>query len=32
MTLAVPRALFALARDGNLPRAVAAVQPRWHTP
>jgi len=32
MTLAVPRALFALARDGFLPRAVAAVHPRWHTP
>lgn len=32
MTLAVPRALFALARDGFLPRAVAAVHSRWHTP
>lgn len=32
MTLAVPRALFALARDGFLPRALAAVHPRWHTP
>ena len=32
MTLAVPRALFALGRDGFLPRAVAAVHPRWHTP
>jgi APA family basic amino acid/polyamine antiporter len=32
MTLAVPRALFALARDGFLPRAVAAVHPRWRTP
>lgn len=32
MTLAVPRALFALGRDGFLPRGVAAVHPRWHTP
>jgi APA family basic amino acid/polyamine antiporter len=32
MTLAVPRALFALARDGFLPRPLAAVHPRWHTP
>ena len=32
MTLAVPRALFALGRDGFLPRAVAAVHPRYHTP
>ena len=32
MTLAVPRALYALARDGFLPRAVAAVHARWHTP
>jgi amino acid transporter len=32
MTLAVPRALFALGRDGFLPRQVAAVHPRWHTP
>jgi amino acid transporter len=32
MTLAVPRALFALARDGFLPRQVAAVHRRWHTP
>lgn len=32
MTLAVPRALFALARDGFLPRQVAAIHPRWHTP
>jgi APA family basic amino acid/polyamine antiporter len=32
MTLAVPRALYALARDGFLPRAVASVHPRWHTP
>lgn len=32
MTLANPRTLFALARDGFLPRAVAAVHPRFHTP
>jgi amino acid transporter len=32
MTLAVPRALFALGRDGFLPRGIAAVHPRWHTP
>jgi len=32
MTLAVPRALFAFARDGFLPRRVAAVHPRFHTP
>ncbi|HSU14459.1 APC family permease [Longimicrobium sp.] len=32
MTLAVPRALFALGRDGFLPRQLAAVHPRWHTP
>jgi len=32
MTLAVPRALFALARDGFLPRGLAAVHPRWRTP
>ncbi len=32
MTLAVPRALFALARDGFLPRRLAAVHPRFHTP
>jgi APA family basic amino acid/polyamine antiporter len=32
MTLAVPRALFAFARDGFLPRPVAAVHPRFHTP
>ena len=32
MTLAVPRALFALGRDGFLPRAVASVHPRWRTP
>ena len=32
MTLAVPRALFAFARDGFLPAAVGAVHPRFRTP
>ena len=32
MTLAVPRALFAFGRDGVLPRSLATVHPRWHTP
>lgn len=32
MMLAVPRALFAMARDGFLPRQLAAVHPRFHTP
>ena len=32
MTLAVPRALFAFARDGFLPRQLAAVHTRHHTP
>jgi basic amino acid/polyamine antiporter, APA family len=32
MTLAVPRALFAMGRDGFLPGALATVHPRWHTP
>lgn len=32
MILAIPRALFAFARDGVLPRALAAVHPRFHTP
>jgi amino acid transporter len=30
--LAVPRALFAFARDGFLPQSLAAVHPRFHTP
>jgi amino acid transporter len=32
MTLAVPRALYAFGRDGFLPRAMATVHPRFHTP
>lgn len=32
MTLAVPRALFAFARDGFLPAKLAAVHPTYHTP
>jgi amino acid transporter len=32
MILAMPRALFAFARDGFLPRAVAAVHPAHRTP
>jgi amino acid transporter len=30
--LAIPRMLFAFARDGFLPRKIAAVHPRYHTP
>jgi APA family basic amino acid/polyamine antiporter len=32
MMLAVPRALFAFGRDGFLPRKLASVHPRFHTP
>lgn len=32
MTLSMPRMLFALARDGFLPRALAATHPRHHSP
>ena len=32
MILAIPRALFAFARDGVLPRALAAVHPTYRTP
>lgn len=32
MTLAMPRALFAFARDGFLPRQMASVHPSFHTP
>jgi APA family basic amino acid/polyamine antiporter len=32
MTLAVPRMLYALARDGFLPQPLARIHPRWHTP
>ena len=32
MTLSMPRMLFALARDGFLPRALAAVHPVHRTP
>ena len=32
MTLSMPRALFALARDGFLPKGIAAVHPDYRTP
>jgi amino acid transporter len=32
MALAVPRMLFAFARDGFLPSRLARVHPRWRTP
>jgi amino acid transporter len=32
MTLSMPRMLFALARDGYLPRVLAAIHPVYHTP
>lgn len=32
MTLAVPRMLFAFARDGFLPRTVASIHPTFRTP
>jgi APA family basic amino acid/polyamine antiporter len=32
MTLSMPRALFALARDGFLPKTIAAVHPAYRTP
>ena len=32
MTLSIPRIVFALARDGYLPRALATVHPRHRTP
>jgi basic amino acid/polyamine antiporter, APA family len=32
MTLSMPRALFALARDGFLPKSLAAVHPVYRTP
>jgi len=32
MTLSVPRVVYAMARDGMLPRALAAVHPVHHTP
>ena len=32
MILAIPRALFAFARDGVLPSALASVHPTFHTP
>jgi amino acid transporter len=32
MALAVPRALYAFARDGFLPASIASVHPTWKTP
>jgi amino acid transporter len=32
MTLAVPRSLYAFARDGFLPRALSAIHPTYRTP
>ncbi|MCA1813193.1 MAG: APC family permease [Halobacteriales archaeon] len=32
LTLLVPRATFAVARDGLLPRGLAKLAPRWDTP
>ena len=32
MTLSMPRMVFALARDGFLPKALAAVHPQYRTP
>jgi amino acid transporter len=32
MILAIPRALFAFARDGFLPLPLASVHPKYHTP
>jgi amino acid transporter len=32
MTLAMPRALFAFARDGFLPRQLSSLHPAFHTP
>ena len=32
MTLAVPRALYAFARDGFLPKALGRIHPAFHTP
>lgn len=32
MTLAVPRALYAFARDGFLPAPIARIHPSWNTP
>jgi basic amino acid/polyamine antiporter, APA family len=32
MALAMPRALFAFARDGYAPRVLASIHPRHHTP